>query len=122
VSDVLLWIGVAALGGCGAVARVALTGAVNARAGGRMPLPLGTLAVNVSGSALLGFLSGLALSGDALLLAGTGLLGGYTTFSTWMVDSERLAQQGEGRVAVVNVVASIAAGVAAVMLGRALAG
>lgn len=122
MSDVLLWAGVAVLGGCGAVARVTLTSAVATRTSGRTRLPLGTLVVNASGSALLGFLSGLALSGDALLLAGGGLLGGYTTFSTWMVDSERLAAQGDRRLAVTNVVASLAAGVTAALLGRAVAG
>jgi CrcB protein len=120
MSGVLLWAGVAALGGCGAVARVVLTSAVQTRAGHRTRLPVGTLAVNVSGSALLGLLSGLALSDDALLLAGTGLLGGYTTFSTWMLDSERLSKQHDRRLAVVNVLLSLAAGVAATMLGRAL--
>lgn len=122
MSDALLWVGVAALGGCGAVARVVLTALVNARTARRTRLPLGTFVVNVSGSALLGLLSGLTLSGEALLLAGTALLGGYTTFSTWMVDSERLAERGDRGMAVVNVVASIAAGVAAVLLGKALAG
>lgn len=122
MSGALLWLGVAVLGGCGAVARVVLTSAVQARARHRTRLPVGTLAVNASGSALLGLLSGLALSDDALLLAGTSLLGGYTTFSTWMLDSERLAEQDDRRLAVVNVVASLAAGIAAVALGRALAG
>jgi len=120
--EALRWAGVAVLGGCGAVARVWLTTAVAARARERTRLPLGTLAVNVSGSALLGLLSALALDDDALLLVGGGLLGGYTTFSTWMVDSERLAAQGDRRLAAVNVAGSLAAGVAAAALGRALAG
>ena len=89
------------LGGCGALARYALDAVVSARAGGRFPA--GTLAVNVSGSVLLGLLAGLALHGDALLLAGTALLGAFTTFSTWMFETHRLAEDGEGLAAALNV-------------------
>ncbi len=49
----------------------------------------GTLVVNLTGSFVLGLLTGLSVTGDALLLFGTGLLGAYTTFSTWMVESLR---------------------------------
>lgn len=120
MSGALLWLSVGALGGLGAVARVLLTAAVSARVGPRARLPLGTFAVNVSGSVLLGLLAGLSLGDDAILLAGTGLLGGYTTFSTWAVDSERLATQRRGRDAAANVIVSLAAGLAALALGHAL--
>ena len=43
---------------------------------------------------MLGLFAGLALHGDALLLAGTALLGSYTTFSTWMFETHRLAEDG----------------------------
>ena len=112
------WAGVALLGGAGAVARFVVDGAVAVRAKGE--LPVGTLAVNVSGAFMLGLVAGLALSGDALLLAGTATLGSYTTFSTWMLETQRLVEDGEGRVAAVNVGLSIAAGLAAVALGRTL--
>ena len=52
-----VWIGVAVLGGAGAIARFALDGAVGSRAAERQ-LPLGTFAVNASGALLLGLLSG----------------------------------------------------------------
>jgi fluoride exporter len=114
----LTWIGVAALGGTGAVLRFVVDGTVASRARGE--LPVGTLAVNVSGAFLLGLLAGLVLRGDALLLAGTATLGSYTTFSTWMLETQRLVEDGEGRAAALNVGLSLAAGLVAVALGRAL--
>jgi fluoride exporter len=116
VSGVLLWAGVAVLGGCGALARHALDALVSARAGGRFPA--GTLAVNVSGSFLLGLVTGAALHGDALLLLGTGLLGAYTTFSTWMFETQRLAEEGAGAAAALNVAISLALGILGVLAGR----
>jgi CrcB protein len=113
-----LWVGVALLGGAGAVARLLVSAAVARRAGHW--LPWGTLAVNLSGTVLLGLLAGLALRGDALTLAGGGLLGSYTTFSTWMLDSERLAASGRRRTLAANLAGSLLLGLAAVALGRAL--
>jgi len=118
MSGVLLWAGVAALGGLGALARYAVSTVVARRAGSWFPW--GTLAVNLSGTGLLGVLTGLALHGDALVLAGGGLLGSYTTFSTWMLDSDRLAEHHSGRALVANLVGSLLLGLAAVALGRAL--
>lgn len=118
--SVAVWAGVAVLGGAGAVLRFVVDGVVAERAPSE--LPLGTLAVNLSGAFLLGLVAGLALSGAALLLAGTAALGSYTTFSTWMLETQRLVEEGEGRDAVVNVALSLAAGLAAVALGRALGG
>ena len=114
----LTWIGVAALGGAAAVLRFVVDGAVAARSDAE--LPVGTLAVNLSGAFVLGLVAGLALHGDALLLAGTATLGSYTTFSTWMLETQRLVDDGEGRAAALNLVLSLAAGVAAAALGRAL--
>lgn len=118
MSAPLLWAGVALLGGVGAVARYGVSTAVARRGGGWFPW--GTLAVNLSGTALLGLLSGLALHGDALTLAGGGLLGSYTTFSTWMLDSDRLAERHGRRALAANLLGSLLLGVAAVALGRAL--
>ena len=118
MSAVPLWIGVATLGGLGALARYAVSAAVARRGAGWFPW--GTLAVNLSGTALLGLLSGLTLHGDALLLAGGGLLGSYTTFSTWMLDSDRLAEHQSGRALAMNIAGSLLLGLAAVALGRAL--
>jgi CrcB protein len=85
-----------------------------------MRLPLGTLVVNLSGSLLLGLLAGLTPSDDLRLLAGTALLGGYTTFSTWMADSVRLGGSGHAATAAANVAGSLAIGFAGVALGHAL--
>jgi len=118
MSGLLLWTGVGALGGAGAVARYLVDRLVSERSGGRYPA--GTLAVNLSGSALLGLLAGVALRGDALLLAGTALLGSYTTFSTWMLDCLRLRAADRRIAAAANLAGSLALGLAAVALGRAL--
>jgi fluoride exporter len=120
VSAVLLWAGVGLLGGVGAVARFLLSTAVARRSAGWVPY--GTLAVNLSGSALLGLVAGVALHGDALTLVGGGLLGSYTTFSTWMLDSERLIEHRRDRALAANLAGSLLLGLAAVALGRALGG
>ena len=120
MNAVLLWAGVGLLGGVGAVARFAIGTAVARRVGGWFPY--GTLVVNLSGSALLGLVAGVALHGDALTLVGGALLGSYTTFSTWMLDSERLIEDRRGRALAANLVGSLMLGLAAVALGRALGG
>lgn len=112
------WVGVAVLGGCGALARFGLTLLVADRL--HPHLPLGTMAVNVSGSFLLGLLVGTGLDGDARLVLGAGALGSYTTFSTWVLETQRIGEAGKGRVAVANIVLSIALGLTAAYLGRRL--
>jgi CrcB protein len=114
----LLWTGVALAGGAGALLRFLVDAFVSARVA--RAIPLGTLVVNASGSAVLGFVTGLALSGDALLLVGTAMIGSYTTFSTWMLESQRLAEDGEAGRAAANVVVSMAVGLAAAAAARAL--
>lgn len=118
--NLAVWVGIALLGGCGALARFGLTLFVADRL--RPHLPLGTLAVNVSGAFLLGLLAGTSLGGDGRLLLGAGLLGSYTTFSTWMVETQRLGEAGKRRAAVANIVLSIVLGLGAVALGRVLGG
>ena len=76
----------------------------------------------MSGAAILGLLVGLGLSGDGLLLAGTATLGSYTTFSTWMLESQRLVEDGELAIAAGNVLLSLLAGLGAVALGRFIGG
>jgi len=120
VSGPLLWLGVALGGGVGALARFGLDGAIQARA--RDGFPAGTLVVNLSGAVGLGLLVGLALRHDARLLIGTAVLGSYTTFSTWMLETHRLAEDGRFRLAWANVALSLAAGLAAVWLGRLIGG
>jgi fluoride exporter len=115
---VWVWAAVAGLGGVGAIARFLLDALISQRAG--RDFPFGTLAINLSGAFALGLLTGLALEGDALLLAGTATLGSYTTFSTWMLETHRLAEDGEVRPALVNAVLSLVAGVSAATLGRTI--
>ncbi len=112
------WLGVALLGGVGANARFLIDGLTSARTGGE--LPFGTLLVNASGSLLLGLLDGFALSGNALVLAGTATLGSYTTFSTWMLETHRLAEDAKLRAALGNILVSLAIGIAAAALGRTI--
>jgi CrcB protein len=114
----MVWVAIAVLGGLGALARFSVDGAVTQRAGGGFPT--GTLAVNLTGAFLLGFVAGIDLAGDALLLAGTALLGSYTTFSTWMFEAHRLGEDDRARLLWLNVALSLAAGVAFAALGRAV--
>jgi fluoride exporter len=116
----MVWIGVAILGSIGALGRFLLDGWISARAS--RGLPLGTLTVNLSGALLLGLVTGVALTGDALLLVGTATIGSYTTFSTWMFETHRMSEDGQVAGAMVNVLASIVLGVAAAALGRTIGG
>jgi CrcB protein len=112
----LVWVGVMAIGGIGSVSRFLVDRAVARRMA--RSLPLGTLTVNISGAALLGFLGALALSKDAALLAGTAFVGAYTTFSTWMLETQRLGEERQARPAVANIVVSVGLGLGAVLLGQ----
>ena len=112
------WLGVAVLGGFGAVLRHVVDAAVAARV--RHTLPLGIFVVNVSGALGLGLLVGSGAGPDAVRIVGAGLLGSYTTFSTWMLQVEVLRRGGRTHLAVTYVVASVLLGLAAVALGRAL--
>jgi fluoride exporter len=118
--SVAAWIGVAALGSVGALGRFLLDGWVSAR--GARELPLGTFVVNISGAFALGLVAGVALTGDALVLVGTATIGSYTTFSTWMLETHRLGEDGQPGAAVANVLASVVLGVAAAALGRTIGG
>ncbi len=118
--SIAVWIGVSLLGGLGAVARFVVDRGVARRVGLRFPI--GTLAVNVSGAVALGFISGLTLSHDAALLAGTAFVGAYTTFSTWMFETHRLAEERQYWSAAANIGISVALGIAAAISGQWLAG
>jgi CrcB protein len=82
----MIWVAMAAVGAVGAYARFRLSNAVAARRPGAA-FPWGTFVVNLTGAFALGVLTGAGVSGDALLICGTGTLGAYTTFSTWMVET-----------------------------------
>ena len=86
--------------------------------------PAGTFTVNVAGCLVAGLLAGLAerhdmLSPDARLLLFTGVLGGFTTFSAFGVETVHLLRRGELAIASANVVLSVAAGLIALWIGLA---
>lgn len=108
------------LGGCaGAIARYALGTWIDGLA--RRPFPLGTFVVNVSGCFLIGLVLSLTTSTNLRLLLATGVLGGFTTFSTFEYDTLALGERGAFGMAALNVVASVLVGLAAVKLGIVLA-
>lgn len=117
----LLWVTLA--GSAGAVCRFVLDGAIRARRA--TEFPWATVIVNVSGSLLLGFLTGLVLfqqaPGSLTLIAGTGFCGGYTTFSTASVETVRLLQRGRYRAATANALGTLVTTVCAAVLGLLLA-
>jgi CrcB protein len=120
MSHALAWVGIAAFGAVGAYARFTVAAWVTARRPGAFPA--GTFAVNLTGAFALGLLTGLSVTGDALLIFGTGLLGAYTTFSTWMVEAQRLGEDGDLAVMVSYLAWSMIAGVATAALGWAIGG
>jgi fluoride exporter len=116
----ILWVGVVLAGGVGSVLRFVVDGAVARRVA--RPFPFGTLTVNITGAALLGLLGGLALGRHAALLADTAFIGAYTTFSTWMLETQRLGEERQLAYALANIVVSVVLGIAATLLGQWIAG
>jgi len=119
VTTIAVWGGVVLVGGVGSVLRLLVDRTVARRLA--RPFPFGTLTVNITGATLLGLVGGLALSRDATLLIGTAFVGAYTTFSTWMLETQRLGEERQLRPAAANIVVSIALGMAAAQLGQRLA-
>ena len=109
-------------GAVGAVCRFVLDGASRSRYPSD---PRGILLVNVSGSLLLGLVTGLVLfhgaPGELRTVLGSGFCGGYTTFSTASVDTVRLVQQGRARAALANALGTLLLTVGAAAAGLALA-
>jgi CrcB protein len=118
--NVLVWLAAAVLGGAGALLRFLVDGAVSQRLA--RDFPYGTFVVNLSGAMLLGFITGIALTGNAAVLAGSAAVGAYTTFSTWMFETHRLGEDGEPAGAFANLMLSLFLGLAAAALGRAIGG
>jgi CrcB protein len=114
------WIAVGLFGGAAAAARFLIDAALTARAG--HPFPHGILAVNIAGTLALGLVAGAALEGEALVIVAGGGIGSFTTFSTWILDSHRLADAGHTRLVWLNLGLSLFAGFAAVALGHWLGG
>lgn len=114
---VILTLGLA--GATGAATRFALAEWATRRWQGTFPLA--TLLINVTGAFALGLLMTAGGSSDALaqlrLLAGTGFLGGYTTFSTLTYDTHSLFRSGQTHAAWLNALGSLACGIAAAALG-----
>ncbi len=117
----ILWVGLA--GSLGAAARFVIDGAVRARV--RTQVPAGTVLVNLSGSLLLGVLTGLVVfhhaSTTLTLVGGAGVCGGLTTFSTASFETVRLIQRGELGAAAVNTGVTVAGVLVAAAAGMALA-
>ena len=118
MSELAGWVGVGVLAAIGALARFTLDDVVQRRV--RVPFPVGILVVNISGSLALGVLGGAGVSGWSLRLAGAALLGAYTTFSTWMFDSQQLIAMRDTRRTAANILGSPLLGLAAVALGWAI--
>ena len=117
-----LAVAVGLAGAVGAVARYLLDGAVQDRTSGLFPF--GTLAVNVLGSLVLGFLAGYVLShtggGTARTIVGTGFCGALTTWSTASWETVRLAEEGATTTAITFTLANLVASFAAAAIGIAL--
>lgn len=116
-------------GGVGAAARYVLGGWIAAAAGASFPWA--TLAVNAGGSFLLAGIMEIALATDAVpaplrLALTTGLLGGFTTYSTFNYETMALLQQGSLRLAALNVALTVggclAAGLSGLVLARWIVG
>jgi fluoride exporter len=117
-----LWVSLA--GALGAMTRYAVDSTVAQR--WRASVPVGTLAVNVTGSLLLGVLTGLVIAHGAVTglrtIAGTGFCGGYTTFSAASVETARLAQARRWSACLGYAGGSLVLAVLAAALGLALVG
>lgn len=109
------WILAIALGGVGAGARVAVTRLVETRVPGGAPTA--TAAINIIGAGAMGAVAAVG-STTALLVLGGGLLGGLTTFSTWMVEVDGRARV---RDATLLLAAPVVLGAVAYAVGRAVA-
>jgi CrcB protein len=109
-----------ALGGAiGAMSRYALSGWINAWLG---PGPLAIFTINVSGSFLIGFVTAVTqdrfiIDPNVRLMIAVGVLGAYTTFSTWMYETWQLIEAGDYVRATANALGSVAVGLVAVYLG-----
>jgi CrcB protein len=118
---------VAVASAAGAVSRYLIGQWVQRIVGEHNPLalPWGTMTINITGTFLLGFLTGIAMNhglpAEVLTVAGTGFCGGYTTFSTFAHETIRLLEDGSPTVATMNVAASLIAGLAAGGAGLGLA-
>ena len=109
------WLYVAIGGALGSVLRFFLQGRIQAWIPG--PLPIGTLSINLLGSAIIGFVGGIfgtspAVAGHPVrLFLMVGILGGFTTFSSFSLENLYLIRDGQGRVAMLYILASNVGGI-----------
>lgn len=85
-------------------------------------LPFGTLIVNITGSFFIGVLTGMSLSADLFAFIGIGILGGYTTFSTFGFETFRLIESKDYRTACVNILVNVIGSLLAAYAGLKIAG
>jgi CrcB protein len=115
----LLALAVAVVAGVGAACRYVADQVLSHRH--HSVFPWGTVTINVVGSFVLGLTTGLAahhgLSVTAATIIGSGFCAGFTTFSTWMWETIALTETGALLAAVLNVVGTLAVGLAAAALG-----
>jgi fluoride exporter len=114
------WVAVGLLGGVAAAARFVLDHEVSVR--WRGDFPLGILAVNLLGAFAIGVVAGSTLDGETATIVTGGVIGSFTTFSTWVLDSHRLALADRAGLAWANIAVSVVAGFCAVALGHWLGG
>jgi len=117
----LAWLLIAIGGGFGSLLRYLMQGAVQRAAGG--PFPTGTLSVNLLGCLVIGLLTPLLaeqafVRHEVRLGLTVGILGGFTTFSTFGLETFQLLASGQARLAVANVVLSCGLGLTAVLVGH----
>lgn len=119
-----LFLALVVAGGLGAVLRFVVDGAMRVR--WPRPFPLGTAMINVTGSFVLGLLTGLGqhahLPHGWVLVLGTGAMGGYTTFSTASVETVRLIQTGRYALALLTGAGVMLLALAAAWAGLTLGG
>jgi fluoride exporter len=119
----LAWVAYVIAGATGAVARLVVDRAVKNRYAAR--LPWGTFVINVTGSLLFGFLTGLGISHGLprapRVILGTGFCGAYTTFSTFTFETVRLLEEGARKDAARYAMGTFVVGSLAAAIGLSVA-
>jgi len=115
----LVFVAVIVAGGIGAALRLVVDTAVRARTGERFPW--GILVVNLTGAFVLGLVTPLVVDEAWRWIVGTGLIGGYTTFSAVAVTTALLAEEGRTRAATSYAIVSFVGSVLAAAFGLTVA-